>query len=213
MPKTFADISVEKECITVLGSGNSLNALSMSDFEKLKEQSFVFTMNYAPLLFTGDVNMWSDRNVTNWMTKYYEEQPKETRFLVRDRAIMRPEHPLYNQVDYWFSERRDNLYGNYTIVWLLQLLQHFLPNHPVLILGLDMQIEDTAQAKWYDDHISYDRRRRGATNVRRKLEMCASQLDKYVKNRKQFTNGNPDSCYEGFEKMSWQEWLSQTVAS
>ena len=204
MSQRFADIPISNDLITVIGSGHSVRDLSPEDFQFLKENSFVFTMNYAPVAYHGHVNMWSDKKVTTWMEMHYSAHSKETEFLVRDKALMDTSHPLHSLVDYWFSQRQDHLKGNYTIVWLLQLLEKHFPDKQVLILGLDLYYTDSKLVKWYDSFTNYDQNKRGRMNMDRKLIACSQQLDRFLKQKKQFINGNPKSEYKGFVRKDWR---------
>ncbi len=179
--------------------------MSNEEVEEIRANSFLFTMNYAPIKIVGHVNMWSDKKVTAFLQNYYDKNPKECLFLARDKSMVTNRVPLYKKVDYWFSERQEKLKGNYTIVWLLQLLENYFPDKKVLIFGMDMTIENDRHAKWYDSHTDYDYRKRGRVNATRKLNICAGQLDKYVKRKSMFVNCNVGSNYNGFEKREWRE--------
>lgn len=186
-------------------SGNSVNEMANEEFEAIKASSFLITMNYAPIKIIGHMNMWSDKKVTAFLETHYRAHSKQGLFFARDKAMRSNKSPIYPMVDYWFNERQEKLKGNYTVVWLLQLLENYFPHKKVLIFGMDMKVESSRQAKWYDDHTDYDYRKRGRVNSERKLNICAGQLDRYVKNKAQFINCNLESNYQGFEKRDWKE--------
>jgi len=209
MKPLFADIPIDKDVITVLGSGHSIDALTCEDFNTLKENSYIFTMNYAPLRFSGHVNVWSDKKVTQWMEMHYAEHPKKTKMLVRDKAIVNPQSALAELVDFVFSQRADKLKGNYTLVWLLQLLQKYFPKKEVMVFGLDLYFDSPDNVKWYDSLTDFDKRKRGLAPMDRKLKACALQLDRYIHRPEQFLNANPNSNYKGFKTIDWKDFLKQ----
>ncbi len=204
MKKYFQDMPIKESVISVFGSGNSINNMPSSEVEQIKQHSFMITMNYAPIKLVGHVNMWSDKKVSTWLNDFYAKRDKNNIFLARERAFRNSNLPLYGKVDYWFDEKREKLGGNYTIVWLLQLLEKYFPQKKVLVFGLDMQVIDNKRSKWYDDHTDYDRAKRGNVRIERKLNLCANQMDRYLRNKEMFINCTKDSMYEGFTKSTWQ---------
>lgn len=207
MRKVFKDIVIEHDYISVFGSGTSINNMSDDEIDAIRSNSFMITMNYAPIKLTGHLNMWSDKKVTAFLQDHYEKSPKNCLFLARDKSMVTNKISLFKKVDYWFNERQEKIKGNYTIVWLLQMLERHFPQKKVLIFGMDMAVIDDRRAKWYDDHTDYDYRKRGRVNTARKLNICADQLDRYVKRTDMFVNCNVDSNYNGFEKKNWKEAL------
>ena len=209
MKKYFSELLIEEPFISVFASGNSITELSQSDIKVIKEGSFLITVNYAPVKITGHMNMWSDIHVTNWLNELYKVKEKDNLFLTRERAIKNINIPIYDKVDYWFNDKKENLKGNYTIVWLLQLLQKYFPDKKVLIFGLDMESVSADRAKWYDDHIDFDKLHRGKSYViQHKLNQCARQLDTYIGKNSSLINCNLKSQYGGFIKRDWREILN-----
>lgn len=205
MRKLFKDIAIEQDFIAVFGSGKSINEISPEEVEEIKQHSFLITMNYAPIKVKGHLNMWSDKKVTAFLDDHYRENEKDMLFLARDKSMRSNRVALYHKVDFWFNERQERIMGNYTIVWLLQLLEKYFPKKKVLIFGMDMTAGDQRYAKWYDNHTDYDYRKRGNHDVDRKLKVCAGQLDRYLKRPEMFVNCNPNSAYTRFEKREWRE--------
>ncbi len=207
--KYFGDLCIDDAHISIFGSGNSINDISEKEIMEIKNKSFLITLNYAPVKISGHMNMWSDKHVSDWMNNYYRNKEKTTLFLARERSMRNEKLPLFHLVDYWFNEKSERLKGNYTIVWLLQLLEKYFPDKKVLLFGLDMNGISNDRAKWYDDHLDFDKLHRGKTfKIQHKLNQCARQLDNYIRQKDKFINCNLNSHYNGFERKHWKELLN-----
>jgi len=206
--KYLNELTISQPCITVFCSGNSINDISEEDIEYIKSKSFLITVNYAPVKITGHMNIHSDKKVSDFLQKHFSENGgKQGLLLTREKAFTQQNQTFKNDIDYWFDERREGLIGNYTVVWLLELLEKYFSDKKCFIFGLDMNAPDNENAKWYDSSTSFDRDKRGAKYpVQQKLNQCATHIDKHVKNKELFTNCNPNSGYNGFKKIdNWKE--------
>lgn len=206
--KLLKELKIKQSFIALFGSGNSIHDLSAEDFELIKSQAFVWTMNYAPLRLQGHLNMWSDKRVADFMDKHYASNPKECLFLARKNRFG---NSLKEQIDYCFSRRDDQLKGNFTLVWALQLIQKYFPEKTILLFGVDMYTENSQQAKWYDQYTNYDQKSRGRNyNIDHKLAQCNKQIRQYCKQDKVF-NCNLKSRLDYFEKKNWKNLLRMKV--
>ena len=203
--KHISELEIPNQYISVFGSGNSINDLTEREIEEIKSYSFLITMNYAPIKVKAHLNMWSDKRVTDWMNQHYQDREKDMLFLARDRAFRRDNGPVQGMVDFWFNENRDRLQGRYTMVWLMQLLEKHFPDKRVMVFGLDMKTISNTRAKWYDDHMDYDRQKRGRSIMDSKLRQCADQINRHVKNKDMFINCTPESGYDGFQRIPWRK--------
>jgi hypothetical protein len=108
------------------------------------------------------------------------------------------------------SKKRDNedhLKGNYTLVFLIQLLKKYAGNIPLLLFGVDIQVEKNEEGKWYDKFINFDYLKRGPKYlISNKLEQCGNQLKTHVKNENIF-NCTVNSNFSFFKKKNWKEIL------
>ncbi|MGD1848725.1 MAG: hypothetical protein ACFB10_25320 [Salibacteraceae bacterium] len=205
--RSISELQIEQPVVSIFASGNSIHDLSKEELEFIRSRSFTVTLNYAPIRLDSHLNVWSDKLVTEWMETHYQNRPKDRLFLVRDTAFAGYTSTLKPEVDYWFSLRADQLKGNYTIVWLLQLMERFFSKHRFLVFGLDFYTENTDQAKWYDQFTDHDREGRNRQSIERKLNRCISQLDHFVSNKTLFFNCNPKSRYPSFQMANWKEVL------
>jgi hypothetical protein len=204
----LSELEIEQSYISVFGSGHSIGSIAEEEIEKIKQHSFLITMNYAPVNITGHMNMWSDKHVSVWMDEWQRNKKKNMLFFAREKGLLGKQIAIKDSVDYLFDEKKEKLQGNYTIVWLCQMLERYFPDKKVLVFGLDMKGISSKRAKWYDDHITFDRLKRGhGFKIDKKLQQCAMQLDRHVKNKEQFINCNPDSRYDGFQKQDWKAIL------
>ncbi|MEN0004405.1 MAG: hypothetical protein AAF798_09685 [Bacteroidota bacterium] len=200
----FRALAIEQPYIVLMGSGNSIQDISPQAFDFIKSRAFVITINYGPLRFKGHLNMWSDLKVSEFLEEFYRTHPKETLFLAQHRKVQKS---FVSQVDYWFSPRQDQLKGNYTVVWALQLLQRFFPKKIILLFGIDMYALDPNRDKWYDQFTDFDRAKRGENyNIQQKLQSCAIQIQRYCR-RTGVYNCNPKSKLTHFEKRDWRTIL------
>lgn len=198
----FSQLHIPHPFIALFGSGNSVHGITQGEFECIKAHAFAITLNYAPIHLNGHLNMWSDRKVSDFLALYYKDQPKRGLFLAQEG---RTSPAFRGKVDYWFSCKEENLQGNYTIVWSLQLLKKYFPNKKILLFGVDMYADDTGPTKWYDKYTDYDFKKRGRNyRAMDKLNQCAEQLRRIVPNKNVY-NCNPHSRLTYFEKKDWKE--------
>jgi hypothetical protein len=206
--KHFNQLHISQPLITVFCSGNSINDIPQEDIDYIKSKSFLITVNYAPIKIKGNLNIHSDKKVTDFLKKYFKETGGKQGLLLlsRERAFNNQNQVFKNSIDYWFDEKKEHLIGNYTVVWLFQLLERTYPDKKIMVFGLDMYINNDT-AKWYDSVTSFDRDRRGAKYpVQIKLNQCAKQLNANIKNKDLFINCNPNSGYDSFKKVdNWKE--------
>lgn len=204
------ELNINKEFISVFGSGESILQIPKENIWKIKEKSFTIFTNYAPSNFTSkemDMLIFSDRKVAMWLSenKYFENK----NYLWYSHGKAFPKEIPFNafeKVNYWFDEQRERFCGNYTVVWLLQALQKYFPNKIILLFGVDMYKKEVD--KWYDKFTNYDINKRGKRyNVIEKLNQCTLQLKNYVKNLNIF-NCNLNSKLDLYPKKDWKEILN-----
>lgn len=205
--KRLGELTIESPYIAIFASGNSMNDIPESELTEIMAHSFVITINYGPVKLPSHMHIWSDKHLSEWMDDHYSKHDKDRLFLAREKALKGREHTaLLNKVDYWFDEKQERAHGNYTIVWLIQLLQKYFPEKTILVFGLDMTSISEKRAKWYDDHITFDRLKRGGSyRIQKKLVQCASQLDRYIRKKDNVINCNVKSQYTGFARKNWRE--------
>jgi len=207
--KRFNELTIAQPLITVFCSGNSINDISQEDINYIKSNSFLITVNYAPIKIQGHMNMHSDKKVSDFLQKHFNENGGKNGMLLlsRERGFTNQNQTFKNSIDYWFDEKKEQLLGNYTVVWLFQLLERTFPDKKVMIFGLDMEAPNNDNAKWYDSVNSFDRDKRGAKYpVQIKLNQCSKQMNAHLKNKDIFINCNPNSGYDGFKKVdNWKE--------
>lgn len=212
MGKHVSTIQIDSPYISVFASGNSLLSLTDEDIYKIKEKSYTIFLNYAPIKFKDDMmNMlvFSDKKVSKWLDEEYikKKREKKSKWLSRTQAFHGHNPNLvYGMVDYHFNTGMDALKGNYTLVWLLQILQKFATGKTILLFGVDLHCK-TGKAKWYDNFTDYDTKSRGSHyNVPNKLNDCGAQIKKHIKREGVF-NCNMDSALDWFVKKDWKEIL------
>jgi len=197
--KKLPELKINKPLITIFASGNSILNLTDEDFSLIRNKSFTIGLNYSVLKYHTDMIMWSDKKPSDFLQSYFSNNLKTQYLLSREKAFSQEKHKvLIELVDFWFDERKDNLIGNYTIVWLIQLLKKTFPHMPIAIFGLDMIAPSNDQAKWYDKFTTIDKDHRGSKYpVWDKLKQCAEQMDR-IENKDRIWNCNPQSLYKGF---------------
>jgi hypothetical protein len=201
----FDDCAITQEYISVFASGMSILDLSDEDIERIKSKSFLITLNYAPIKIKGHMNIWSDDRVTDFLNELYRNQTKDILYLVRKEAFKK-KTLIEHDVDFWFDKIRDHLCGIYTILWLFMLINKYQPRKKVLVFGMDA--DPTQNTKWYDNYIDFDKIKRGKRyKCIAHSDRCTTQIDKFVKNKQNFLNCNPNSGYNGFKKVDWREIL------
>jgi glycosyl transferase family 2/glycosyl transferase family 29 (putative sialyltransferase) len=208
--KMFSSLKIDDNIISVFGSGSSIKELTEDDIELIKSRSFLITLNYAPVNIRGDLNIFSDRKVAEFLRDFYRDHEKTELLLSRSCAFSRKDsNSLINQIDCWFDCKQMDLKGSFTLVWLCQMLEKYFPKKPVLIFGLDLYYDSQTKGKWYDYYTQFDVKKRGSRfNHGAMLDKCGAQLNKFLKNKKQFINCNPKSGYNGFIKKDWNDLLS-----
>ncbi len=194
--------------IALFGSGNSIHDLSQEDFQIIKSNAFVITLNYAPIHLKGHLNIWSDRKVSDFLQQHYSDKPKDCLLLAQEGRVPAP---FKHKIDYWFNRKKENLQGNYTIVWALQLLQKYFPEKSILLFGVDLYAEKKSKVKWYDEYTDYDFKKRGLKyNAAVKLNQCGFQITQFVKKENVY-NCNLESRLRHFEKKDWREILKMKI--
>lgn len=195
--------------ISVFASGNSIEAMSLEEIAFIKSKTFMFSMNYAPLRYTGHINVWSDSGPTEALMQWYATKQKDCMFLSRMISAFQPtrsDHIEFaRRVDWVFNVHGYNLQGHYTIVWLLQMIRKYThPDIPILIFGLDM----TGDGKWYDKYTNIDVKKRGESfNPVQRLQECSEELTKYTTTKVAIYNCNLASGYHGYPKINYRELL------
>jgi 2-polyprenyl-3-methyl-5-hydroxy-6-metoxy-1,4-benzoquinol methylase len=199
--KTLSRLTIPHPFIALFGSGSSVHDISESDLACIKAHAFTITLNYAPIHLNGHLNMWSDRKVSDFLENHYSQAPKECLLLAQEGRV---NGKLNEKVDFWFNRSKENLKGNYTLVWALQLLKRYFPNKPILLFGVDMYCTHEKEAKWYDRYIDYDRKRKGQhVRLTHTLRQCALQLQQHIPKTGVY-NCNLSSQLDHFEKKDWR---------
>ena len=220
MAKHISELTINQDVVSIIASGNSVDELLISgQINYIKERSFTITINYAPLTIRGHMNVHCDKKVSEFLYNniFSKEEKNGLILLSRERAFdsrLSEHNKFLREIDFMFSESKDALRGNYTIVWMMQLLEKYFNNKKVLVFGLDMYPStDNNISKWYDKYTSFDREQRGPKYpVQQKLNNCAKQIDDFVKNKKMFINCNPNSGYNGFVKTTdWKKELDRLI--
>lgn len=210
----LSSLEIEQPVISLLGSGNSLLELPETEWAWIRERSFVITVNYGPIHFQSDLNMWSDVHVSQFLDEHYKTHAKDRLFLARVNGLGRNPLEIKQLVDFWFDPRKERLRGNYTVVWALQLLRKHFPDKTILLFGIDMYAESNEKAKWYDQFTMFDFQKRGRRfQIRRKLNACEDQLKKFVGTDEQILNCNPKSNLSLYKKVHYRTILSSPVPS
>jgi len=201
----FSQCRIEQDTVALFGSGNSIHDLDEAERAHLLKKCFVITVNYAPVRLASHLNMASDRRVAEFLAVHYRDRPKDRLFLF---PALHRRHAIAGLIDFWFDRKSDGLQGNFTVVSALQLLQKYFPEKRVLLFGLDFYVENATEAKWYDRHTDFDRRRRRphSPRVQTCLDACARQLEQFCR-RDNVYNCNLRSRLDYFEKRTWQELL------
>lgn len=204
----LSKLTINQEVISLFGSGNSLLEMPEKELAYIRERSFVITINYGPIHFQSDMNMWSDVHVSQFLDDHYRTNKKDRLFLARTNGVGRKPIDIKSKVDFWFDPRREKLRGNYTVVWALQLMKKYYPKKTVLLFGIDMYAESNEKAKWYDQYTNYDYQKRGKRfQITRKLNACAEQLKKFVGQSDQVFNCNPKSQLNLYQKVDYRKIL------
>ncbi len=206
--ETLSSLNISHPYIALIGSGRSVLDLSDEDVELLRRHAFVVTLNYAPIRLQGHLNIWSDRKVSDFLEQHFASRSKNCLLSAQEGRVG---EKLKGKIDFWFSRKKDNLKGNFTLVWALQLLRRHFPDKPILLFGVDMYADNPEVAKWYDKFTDYDRHKRGKRyNTALKLEDCGRQIKQYIP-RIGIFNCNLRSRLEHFPKRDWREVLGFRV--
>lgn len=195
--------------VSVFGSGHSIESMSLEEIAWIKSKTFMFSLNYAPIRYSGHINMWSDSGPTEELMKWYATHPKDCQFLTRTISAFqhtRSDHLEFIQkVDWFFHVHEYNLHGHYTIVWLLQLIRKYVhPDIPIFIFGLDM----VGEGKWYDKFTKTDILKRGESfNPVHRLQECADELRKYTTTKVNIFNCNLKSGFHDYPKVDYKTMI------
>lgn len=224
--KELSEWKIGKPAISVFCSGHSLENLTEDDVKLIKEKTFLITMNYAPLKYTGDMLVWTDKDVSQWLNDDiygYRKREKDQLFLTKGSALHDRDVPyIKEKIDFLFDPAKFE--GRFTVVWLFQILQRYFPDKKVYIFGMDMNVNGISQKdqrgmhfenyKWYDLYTRLDRRKNHGYKADRMLGLCRVQLEKFINNKGQFINCNPLSAYGGFAKIdNWKEIFNELCNS
>ena len=205
------NLKIEQPYVAIFASGSSVLEMSKVEFETIKRKAFVITTNFGPVNFNGHLNCWSDRTASIFLEKHYSDKPKDCLFLSREAAFS-PGMTFRSQVDHWFDNRRDNLQGNFTAGWALQLVRRHFPEKPILLFGYDFYVEEEKHEKWYDAYTDYDWHNRGANyHINKKLQMFISEMRSFHIDRTYIYNCNPKSQLDIFEKKDWMEVMGLDI--
>ena len=208
--KNLSELNIKQENISVILSGLSVEKLIESgEIDEIKDNSFMITVNYAPVKIDGHMNMWSDKEVSRYLNTLYVKKEKESLFLSRPNAFTKQtkHDPIYYNLDYMFDEKTElSRQGNYTAVWLIALLHKYFPLKNILLFGLDMtEGPDASNAKWYDKYTDFDIKKRGKSYpVKSKLNQCQEQLRKHC-GFPNIYNCNLNSGTDIYVKKEWRE--------
>ena len=210
-PKKIRDLVIDKKFISILASGPSSMLLGVENLYHIRNSSFVFTMNYAPIQLKGDCNIFSDRKVSEFLQDYYLKNRKDCLLLSKADAFGEHTQKIRNQVDYFFDVKEDEIRGNFTIGTLIQLIQKYWPDKVILVFGLDMKVGPNNEVKWYDKFTDYDKGKRRLLNIKQemaKIEASTNQLKDFTKNTNIY-NCNMQSLFDYYPKMEWREVFSK----
>ncbi|HEY3386983.1 MAG TPA: hypothetical protein VGK46_10755 [Saprospiraceae bacterium] len=200
--KSLRELIIPQPFIALFGSGPSIEELTQEDLEMIKAHAFVITLNYAPIQLKGHLNIWSDRNVSDFLETHYLHHPKECLLLAQEGRVGAS---LQGKVDYWFNRKAEKLQGNFTIVWALQLLKIYFPGKRILLFGVDLYVEKKEKLKWYDRYTDFDRKRRGTQyKAEPKLQQCGTELTRLIPPENIY-NCNPKSRLHHFQKKNWKD--------
>lgn len=203
-------MNIQNDFISIFSSGHSIEQMTIEEIQKIKSKSYTIFLNYAMVKYTPkevDALFWSDKKVTDWIIDN-KEKHKNIYLMGRNTAFKNnnPKHTKFkNEVHYiWDSS---TLYGKFSIVWLLKLLQRKYPNKKILLFGVDLHHVENKNGKWYDNYTSYDYiQRKENYDINNKLDNCKNQLIKYI-DTKNVYNCNLNSALTHFQKKEWKKIL------
>lgn len=203
----FRHLPITQDFVAVFASGPSVNSMSVQELSYIRSRCFTITLNYAPVRLESDLNIWSDRRVGHYLAERYSGSDKD-RLFVTQKSHTREFDSL---ADYYFDRRADGLAGNFTLVWLLQLLRQHFNDKQILLFGADFHLPPSQPLKWYDAFTDHDRAYRGAAfDPERKLDQCAVQLQSHCASAR-VINCTPGSALSVFEQRDWRDVLPLNV--
>lgn len=203
-------IQIHKDIVSIFASGHSVLNLSEADLAAIHDKSFTIFINYALCKFKQkhiDCLFWNDRKVSNWMySDMKADTNKKCLWLAREEAFTRKEPiNIYNKVDFLWERKKENLKGNYSIVWILQLIKKYYPNKKILIFGLDGVQVQKDNAKWYDKITKFDLQKRGHSHdPNKKIKESYKQIETHINNNNIY-NCNLESKFKYFELKNWKD--------
>jgi hypothetical protein len=205
--------TIQQDYVSVFASGNSILSIPMEDLNLIKSKSFMIGINYAVTYLRPHFLLWSDKVVTEFLAAHFSQNPINEILCAREAAFNQnvPAQVEFKQKVFWgFDKNKNGLDGNYTVVWVLQLLKKYLPpNKKILVFGLDMKLSDKDKDayKFYDKFTKYDAVHRGRSfPAMEKLKECAQQLDQ-IRDKTNIINCNLESAYDGFPKEDFKNYL------
>lgn len=211
MKEPISQLKIEKPIISVFASGLSVLQLSNTELEQIHNKSYTIFINYALTYFDPkyiDALFFSDKKVSIWLSENIIKQNKPITYklISRNEAFTHNKpYDIFQAIDYFFELKKDKIYGNYSLPWLLQLIQKYFPKKEIMIFGLDMKAESNETAKYYDCYTGYDYLNRGQKyDIGKKLDQCAEQLKIYIKQHEHIYNCNLDSGFNYFKKKDWK---------
>lgn len=210
--KNFKQIVIDKDNIAVFASGHSILNLQEKHLEKIHKKCFTIFINYAYCKFDPkyiDLLFFNDRKVSKWLLIHNWHKKKQNLWLSRNQAFNKETHSIKYIVDYFWTHT-DQLKGNYTIVWTLQLIKKYFPKKNILLFGLDGTVKNKINGKYYDEIDKFDLNNRGKNyNVKDKIDKSFEQIKRYItkEQKKNIYNCNLDSEFKYFQKVKWKQIL------
>lgn len=206
-------LKISQKYITIFASGNSILDINDRHLKGLFSKTFVFTMNYGFEYFIKkglcpDVNIHSDTRVTEYIATWMQKNPKSFKVLTRREAFDKHNIVHLSIADYMFVSTEFGR-GNYTLTYLINLLQHYYPDKTILLFGFDCEVTKPSQ-KFYDTYTDFDKNKRGQKypTMSRVLQ-CEKELVKY--RDKNIINCNINSKSPVFKKELIQNILDKIL--
>tara|TARA_Y100000356_G_C11206896_1_gene261039 strand:- start:99 stop:827 length:729 start_codon:yes stop_codon:yes gene_type:complete len=218
-------LDINKSIISIFASGTSVNTLSDNDIDYICSNTYTVGLNYASCkLKKLNQIFYIDKKVKDYLTQHssnaiittlfdrFLKEPFKNKYITDENA---PE--IFVNGSPWIRVRKYNL----SIITILRMFREYYPDKKCLIFGLDLYNTDIL--KWYDKYIDEGR----IVEERDKFNMSKSKVNKktypeieYNRTTKELDkikdaplmgnlifNANPDSKYEGFEKVEWKEFI------
>lgn len=204
MAKSFEQLVIDQEYISIFGSGPSLLEMSPDDLNFLYENTFIFGINFAHLRFKTHALIWADRNVTKEVEEYYAIHEKDRLFIASHVSFAKDTKWNADNVDYQYKTG-GKIKGGFTGIWLMQLLQEIAPCRPILLFGFDQKVKENCH-KWHwnyrkmNDHMAREK-----TKLQGKFAMFQDQCQKFIGKQPYIHNCTPGSKLETFQKSDFRD--------